>query len=159
MARRRGESGEERSLDHGRPLLLGALLGRGGGGGIRALLAVVPQLPVSDVVAMFDVAVAEAAQPVAAACKAVPSNAWELLSMLTPAITTAEAPEVYNAVCGFLCAVGALLSTSKTSAYSVLTDYALPFFLPTLHGSSTHKIAAMLRVVYALVPATPSRSC
>jgi hypothetical protein len=119
------------------------------------VMAMVPQLPVNEVVAMFDVATAEAAQPIAAACKAAPSNAWELFSLLTPAITTAEAPEVYNAVCGFLCAVGALLSTSKTSAYSVLTEFALPFFLPTLHGGSNHKIVAMLRVVYALVPATP----
>jgi len=85
----------------------------------------------------------------------VPSNAWELFSLLTPAVAMAEAPEVYAVVCTFLCEVGSLLSTTKTSAYAVLTEFALPFFMPTLRMGSPAKVSALLRVVYALVPSTP----
>jgi len=119
------------------------------------VMAVLPQLPVGDVVALFEVATAEASEPVAAACKAVPSNAWELFSLVTPAVALTEAPEVYTAACGFLCSIGALLSTTKTSAYAVLTEFALPFFMPTLRVGSPAKVSALLRVVYALVPPTP----
>lgn len=124
-------------------------------GAFTEVMTMLSQLPVEDVVSLFEVATAEAAEPVAAALKTVPSNAWELFSLLTPAITTCEAPEVFGAICTFLGAVGALLSTTKTSAYSVLTEFALPFFLPTLRGGSPAKVSAMLRVVYALVPPTP----
>ena len=118
----------------------------------RVALSQMEELPKSVMLDVMKAATSEAAVGIAAACKASPANAYELYALFAPALSRAEDLDVYAAICSFLCAVGEGLSSLTTAAYTVLTEYALPFIVPHLKRlRSPAKLSYLLAVVYAMV--------
>lgn len=115
-----------------------------------------PQLPKRLILDLMRAALDLAAEGIAAACKAAPANGWELFSLFAPALLKAEDKQVFGAITGFLTAVGESLASSRKEAYTVLSEYALPFLMPLLRmPPDTYKVKELLATVYAMVPPTP----
>lgn len=122
----------------------------------RVALENMDNLPKQTMLSLIGAAQSEAAEGIAAACRASPANAYELFALVQPAMLYAEDTEVFQAIASFLRAVGEGLSSLTAAAYTVLTEYALPWLLPCLRAfKDPTKRSAVLSVVYAIVPPTP----
>ena len=112
-------------------------------------------LPVDVVQALFEAASHGALGPMAEACKAEPSNGWQVFSLLTPALAAADASGPFGVVCDFLVAFATQLADCP-AGMEVLVSYALPFLLPLLRAARVQIAPHVLRIAYAFVPPEPS---
>uniref|UniRef100_A0A7S2NCQ1 Spermatogenesis-associated protein 4 n=1 Tax=Haptolina brevifila TaxID=156173 RepID=A0A7S2NCQ1_9EUKA len=110
-------------------------------------------LPLTEVQTLFAAAKANAVAPLVHACKAEPSNAWQVFALLTPALITIDASLAFDSVCDFLIAFGKGLASEGVGS-AVLTKYALPHLLPLLKSLAPLKAPKLLLTVYGLVPET-----